>query len=228
LIQLARGYGPAFVLSILNTTATTFTAALSGMAALNQQAGRIWSTTIEVIERMREVESWSQLLEAADSWLDSMGRNAGRDWEQLTGADEWQEISATDMPVAEDAGRRFEILAGSLMQMAQRRRGDSDPGENEIPVYTIHQSKGLQATHVYLLGASATAFLDSGTSPADGVRKLYVGLTRSRHSLSVSVGRWIQHRHFALHQRLGVNAVELSPHIAEAAQAQGIPITIVR
>ncbi len=228
LIYLARGYRPTFVRSILNAAATTFTAALSGMAALNEQAGRIWSATTEAIGRMREAESWNQLLQAADGWLDSMDRPVDRDWEQLTNAEEWQEIAASELPTGEEAERRFEILAGSLLQVTQRRRGDSAPEENEIPVYTIHQSKGLQAKHVYLVGASATAFLDSGDSPADGVRRLYVGLTRSMESLAISIGWRIQHRHFPLHKRLGVDAVELTPHVAESAHALGIHVTIVR
>ena len=117
----------------------------------------------------------------------------------------------------------FREVAGALQTAVSSRRADRVLGDKDIGVYTVHQAKGLQAEHVFLLGAFTQAFVDE--NPADGIRRLYVAVTRARNNLTVTLGRFVRGKNNPLSRFLGTNAVELSPHVMEAAQRAGVTIT---
>ena len=117
----------------------------------------------------------------------------------------------------------FREVADALLTVSSRRNIDRAPGEREIGVYTVYQAKGLQADHVFLLGAFTQAFVKE--NPADGIRSLYVAVTRARSSLTVTMGRFVRGKNNPLARHLGANVVELSPHITEAASRVGVQVT---
>src|SRR4051794_12478386 len=57
-----------------------------------------------------------------------------------------------------------------------------------IPVRTIFGAKGLQAPIVFLMNAIPQVFFVGG-DPADGIRRLYVGVTRGSAQVAVSAPR---------------------------------------
>ena len=72
--------------------------------------------------------------------------------------------------------------------------------------------------HVYVAGAFYQAFLDQ--APADGLRRLYVALTRAMHSLTVTLPRYVKHTQ--LSRVIGADATGLLPAFAEACTQAGV------
>lgn len=67
---------------------------------------------------------------------------------------------------------------GALVASRLANPNGEDPAEpNEIRIYTVFGATGQQWDHVYVAGAFYQAFLDQ--APADGLRRLYVALTRA-------------------------------------------------
>lgn len=60
---------------------------------------------------------------------------------------------------------------------------------NDVLVYTVYQAKGQEADHVFVCGAHAEAFQDKDPSRSDGLRRLYVAITRSLNTLTLSIAR---------------------------------------
>src|SRR5439155_17049261 len=60
-----------------------------------------------------------------------------------------------------------------------------------VPLYTVFGAKGLQADIVFLANAITPAFV-AGGEVADGVRRAYVAVTRSRIHLLISAPVHIQ------------------------------------
>ena len=90
-----------------------------------------------------------------------------------------------------------------------------------IQVRTIHSAKGLQSEVVFLMNAIEQSF-DGDGDPADGIRRLYVGLTRARSQLYVSTPGWVKYH--SLGHTLGCTSTSLHPQLEIAAQTCGIEI----
>jgi len=90
-----------------------------------------------------------------------------------------------------------------------------------IQVRTIHSAKGLQSEVVFLMNAIEQSF-DGDGDPADGIRRLYVGLTRARSQLYVSAPGFVQHH--ALGHTLNCKSTSLHPQLEIAADTCGIEI----
>ena len=95
---------------------------------------------------------------------------------------------------------------------------EDPPEPNEIRIYTVFGAKGQQWDHVYLAGAFNQAFVDR--APADGLRRLYVALTRAMQSLTVTLPRWVKHTQLA--RVIGADATSFLPQFAEACSAVDI------
>lgn len=111
-----------------------------------------------------------------------------------------------------------ETLLSFCSELGHRTAADEDPQDGRILVYTVHGSKGQQWDHVYLVGAAVQAFQDR--VPADGLRRLYVAITRSRVSLAVTLARYLKWTPLA--KTLGVEATTFLPAFVESCDAVGV------
>jgi len=230
LIQIAHGWGPAFLQRVLGATATTFAAALRGVAALDDRAGSLVRSIEHTVETLRRSERIEEACSPVTAWLRDAAGVANPDWSPVFRLPELERLSSP-LPAEDQAqsavqcAEQFgvESMASALLSASSAQRADRARGEREIAVHTVYQAKGLQAKHVFVVGAFAQAFVNKN-NPADGIRLLYVAVTRAKEALTISVGRYIRGRDNPLSPRLRVNAVQLSPHVVEAAQRAGIAI----
>lgn len=94
--------------------------------------------------------------------------------------------------------RSSEGLRGFLDEMLlrfDREEEDEDDHDSGVTLITLHAAKGLEFSHVYLIGLEE-GLLPHDRSKAEGTvdeerRLLYVGITRARETLALS---WCRHR----------------------------------
>jgi len=78
----------------------------------------------------------------------------------------------------------------------EEKKDDKDDEPNRVTLMTLHAAKGLEFTHVFIVGLeeeilphtrSVEAVSTDGTDPISEERRLfYVGITRARHRLTLS------------------------------------------
>jgi superfamily I DNA/RNA helicase len=224
LLALAHGYGPTFVRKVMTAAATSFAAALRGLAPLDDAAGRFMASVNQTLDAMRAAEAWQEAVDAVDTWLRWVGGRDARSWDFLRIDNQIVEFMNNTSPQAQDETLNFAPLGELLQGISSSQRGDRPPGASEVPVYTVHQAKGMQADYVFIIGAFTRAFTDQGAHLADGIRRLYVAVTRPKRELRISVGRSIRAANNPLARQVGANFVDLTPHVAEAATRVGIPL----
>ena len=110
------------------------------------------------------------------------------------------------------------MLLAACRKIAHKKVSEDPPEPNEIRIYTVFGAKGQQWDHVYVAGAFYQAFLDQ--APADGLRRLYVALTRAMQSLTVTLPRYVKHTQLA--RVIGADATGLLPAFAEACVQAGV------
>jgi len=99
---------------------------------------------------------------------------------------------------------------------------DSEPDENEVLVYTIHAAKGQEWDHVYLAGAYEHGYRDRGGPAGEGLRRLYVGITRACESLTISKPDYAIGP--PLEERLQDRSLSFPRELIEALRAVDVPI----
>lgn len=226
LLHLARGYGPTFIERVLHTDATTFATALRGMAALDSRAAGLVRPANEALARLRCSGTLGEACDVVGDWLREVGGISAPSWQPVMEVPELAGFARAQASAtagsASSGGMDLGALSGALLAAASACSADRPAGERQVGVHTVYQAKGLQADHVFLMGAFTEAFVDS--RPADGIRRLYVAVTRAKRSLAVTMGRMVKGRRNPLWRYLGKSTVDLSPHIVEAAQRAGLRI----
>lgn len=145
--------------------------------------------------------------------MEVVGEGLGRDFEEQTGLQRLYEN--VDAPAA--PGDWLEEIRG-LQQKDLIEPGDRPEG---IPVRTIFGAKGREASVVFLMNAIEYSFSGHGDI-ADGIRKLYVALSRASDRLYVTAP------HFVGYTQIG-NAIDadyagLYDHISQAARRLGFEV----
>jgi DNA helicase-2/ATP-dependent DNA helicase PcrA len=226
LLHLAHGYGATFTERVLHTQATTFAAALRRMAALDERAAGFVRGADETLARLRCSGTLGEVCDVVGDWLREVGGISAPSWQLVMEVPELAGFACAEASAAagsaSSGGMDLGALSGALLAAASACSADRPAGERQVGVHTIYQAKGLQADHVFLMGAFTEAFVDS--TPADGIRRLYVAVTRAKRSLAVTMGRMVKGRRNPLWRYLGKSTVDLSPHIVEAAQRAGVRI----
>jgi len=227
LLHMARGWGRRFMEGIFHVEASSFVAALRGVAGLDARAARLLRSIEDTIQKVQCASCIDEACEAVGGWLNDLAGVGSPDWSPVLNLPEVRELFPAEVAGCErmrPAEPEFDCraLGRALLAASSAQRADRPAGEKEIGVHTVHQAKGLEADHVFLMGAFTQAFVDR--SPADGIRRLYVAVTRAKISLAVTLGRFVKGRRNALSQRLGLNSVELTPHVVEAAKRAGVLI----
>ena len=78
----------------------------------------------------------------------------------------------------------------AVIELSQQTLLPPDKRPSEIPVRTVFGAKGLEAPIVFVVNAIQQTFTGRG-SPADGVRRLYVAITRAQQQLIVTAPRFL-------------------------------------
>jgi superfamily I DNA/RNA helicase len=131
----------------------------------------------------------------------------------------------------EEEGWEPEGLAGFLASVsltAEVEEGETkeEPGGEAVTLMTLHAAKGLEFTHVFLIGLEeellphARSLQDPETgSPRDAIaeerRLFYVGVTRARHRLTMSSCRVRRQRGEAIRRLPSRFLAEVPPELVE-------------
>ncbi len=228
LVYLAKGWGDKFLERLREGGATKLSVALRSMADIHTPTAELVQETVRAVVGIRNADDVEAIVAESDTWLRRFGGVASPEWEPILTLPQLKALLLPDrfpeeLATLKDEFPLFREVADALLTVSSRRNIDRAPGEREIGVYTVYQAKGLQADHVFLLGAFTQAFVKE--NPADGIRSLYVAVTRARSSLTVTMGRFVRGKNNPLARHLGANVVELSPHITEAASRVGVQVT---
>jgi DNA helicase-2/ATP-dependent DNA helicase PcrA len=118
-----------------------------------------------------------------------------RDFIAGIGVYEERTWTAQPLPDEEDAWEpptlRTFLEKISLVE-EDEKKDDGDDEPNRVTLMTMHAAKGLEFTHVFIVGLEEeilphTRSVEAGTDPIAEERRLfYVGITRARHRLTLS------------------------------------------
>lgn len=211
LVQLAPGIG-ATRLEKMYAGYNRLTVALRGEAPLDRAIRRL----LEAVERARaEIvlsEDEGALREAIARVVDAIGFGSELPWDEINGSADVASEAVAEVPP-------HRTLLAACRKIAHRRVGDEQPTANEVRIYTIHAAKGQEWNHVFIAGAFYHAFLDQAT-PADGLRRLYVGITRAMQSLTVTLPRYVRYTQVA--RMIGADATGFLQQFVEACNEIGV------
>lgn len=209
LVALAAGIGKTRI-ERMYADYDRLTVALRGIAPTDSVVRRL----LEAVDSARPGivlgDELDPLKEAVAASAEAIGFIHPIPWEAIAGLLD-EEGAGSDLLV-------YEAVLAVCTDLAHRTVADEEVPEDQILVYTIYGSKGQQWDHVYLAGTATQAFHD--TAPADGLRRLYVAITRAKRSLAVTMTRYLHWTH--LEKVLGVTATGFPPQFAEACDAAGI------
>jgi superfamily I DNA/RNA helicase len=210
LVHLGHGIG-ASRLQRMYAEHDRLTVALRAESAVDSAA----RTLVEAVEKARAAvnlaEDEAGVREAVEGVADAIGFGQTLPWDGIKEAvDADPEEAVTPTP--------HRVLLSACRTIAHKKVSEDPPEANEIRIYTVFAAKGQQWDHVYVAGAFYQAFLDQ--APADGLRRLYVALTRAMHSLTVTLPRYVKHTQ--LSRVIGADATGLLPAFAEACTQAGV------
>ncbi|MDI6894825.1 MAG: ATP-dependent helicase [Bacillota bacterium] len=209
LMQLG-GFRPPRMRQVFTAGKHSLLSALRARIDSDEEVRRWFEATEEAIARLQQLEEPGDSVAIAEEWFTVSGK-AKSDFTAVNAM-----LHASLSPTGRTMLENLEELLRTMATDPQ----DASPDSQRIPVRTIHQAKGLEAEHVFLAGAHDEAFAD--VKPADGVRRLYVAVTRASRSLTISVGRSV--RRTPIEHRLGASYVKLATDLEEVSRSIGITI----
>ena len=171
------------VSQLYNAASSPLSVAMRARARVDTSLTSLYQTINDAATAVVAATSREEVIEVIDAAATTLS----------LGAIPWTElINALEQPMAAEEEAVVETTQGHIRELltaARRAVGsvaaDRDPGENEILVYTVFQAKGQEWDHVYLVGAYRRGFRDQHDL-GEGTRLLYVALTRSIKSLTIS------------------------------------------
>jgi superfamily I DNA/RNA helicase len=213
LLAFCDGVGAATILALYNAGAGQLTAALRASAPTNAKLKGLRDFILIAREQLRTADTreaaWTVLRGVVTSLL------PGSEIESWRGRIDGAALQN------EPDGAAAQLLA----RFRDRTHGtvaDAATTQHDVLVYTIFGSKGQQWPHVFIVGAYSQGFQDSVA--ADGLRKLYVTLTRSMATLTITLPRFV--RHTPLEQVLPTYTPTFTADLVEAFAARAIPIEV--
>ena len=141
-----------------------------------------------------------------------------------TGQTDYDDLH-TAVALALEIARRQGPVVGleswqSTISELDELRQDNDSLDDAVIAMTVHKSKGLEFDHVFIMGVQGDKFPNlkfaerDPTTMEEERRLFYVGLTRAKHSLSIS-----NHALYGAGNRKGVNKdgfiSEIPAHLVE-------------
>lgn len=111
--------------------------------------------------------------------------------------------------------------AKHLIELQYSQEVSPEERPDMIPVRTIFGAKGLDAPVVFLMNAQEECFTGRG-DPDEGLRKLYVAITRAEERLYISAPRYLEH--WTLGHAMERVSGSLAPNIVRAAGTLGVTV----
>lgn len=207
LIWATRGVGDSRMTRLLTAGEATFLRNLRAVAERDGISRRALRAGELVIERFRE-----------------MNDVAARDVVELLAQELQADCNVEELnPLIERIGTAASPSGWSraIFELSQRTQTLASERPADIPVRTIFGAKGLEAEVVFLLNAIPHAF-GIGGDPADGIRRLYVGVTRAKERLYITAPGYL--RYTSLGHATGIAYAGLSSAITAAASRAAIDI----
>lgn len=210
LVHLGRGIG-ATRLQRMYADHDRLTVALRAEAPVDGAT----RTLLEAVEKARAAinlaEDEDAVRAAVEGVADAIGFGQALPWDEITEA-----VEADPAETATPTPHR--TLLSACRTISHKKLSEDPPEPNEVRIYTVFGAKGQQWDHVYVAGAFYQAFLDQ--APADGLRRLYVALTRAMQSLTVTLPRYVRHTQLA--RVIGADATGLLPAFSDACAEAGV------
>lgn len=202
------GLGDVRRQNILDAGESTYLRSLSRAAQDDAVCEQVLEAGEAVIERFGEEEE-VRVTEVLSTLSNYLGR-------------EFQEQSGIDIlhgKVGEEA--QVGDLLTEIRQLSQPDLIDPSEREEGIPVRTVFGAKGLDASVVFLVNTIEPSFSGWG-SPAEGIRRLFVAITRTEGKLYITAPGYIEYT--AIGQATDVDYAGLYDLIVDAARDIGIEI----
>jgi superfamily I DNA/RNA helicase len=213
-LHLTRGIGPATVKDLYDTGSDRLSVAIRSRAPLDSGLQRVLDHVEQAATGIAVAADDAALRTAVETAVASLAPGLRVEWDEVL------EAIGID-PSDEQEGNSRDNALASLRAVAGAAATDREWGDREIGAYTIFGAKGQQWDHVYIVGAYEQGFTDRITI-ADGLRLLYVALTRSKQSLTVSYPRTV--RYTQLQEVLHTATTTLLPQFVEACNKAKITI----
>lgn len=175
LVWATKGLGPSRQVDILQAGQASYLQNLQSVAGHDKVCEQVLTAGKSLIEKYKEQEEVAAK-DLVTFLADQVGRS-GLDLESL---------SALPGDLGESAPVATWVQA--VIELSQKTQVAPEDRPNDIPVRTILGAKGLEAPVVFLVSAIPQSFTKFG-SVADGIRRLYVAITRTKDILYISAPR---------------------------------------
>ncbi len=213
-LHLSRGIGAPTISALYDIGSDTVSLAIRARAPMDSALNAVLAKVGDIRTAIHASADEPALRAAVDAGVTALapGRSVG-----------WAEVlTAIGLDPAETRpGDPADNALGEMRSLAGAGATDREWADDEVGLYTIFGAKGQQWDHVYLVGAYAQGFTDRAAL-ADGLRLLYVALTRTKQSLTVVYPWGIRYTQLA--QRLKTTRTEPLTQFAEACEQVGITI----
>ena len=217
ILEIAHGYGDTTVTSLYAAGASNLRSAIRARAPLDQKVRRLEGEVTGFIAQLREA--------ADEAGVIAVLGQAASQWRAMVPSSLWADIQASPLdeelpePSPEDISWKRVLIR--CLHAASANISDSSRKANEVLVYTVFQAKGQEADHVFVCGTHSDAFRDQDVGRDDGLRRLYVAITRPLKTLTLTLARDV--RGTPLHSQI-TGAPTFPAEILEACEEVGIEI----
>ncbi len=217
ILHCARRYGNTTIARLYETGAANLRAALRARAPLDANVRRLQEDVASCV---------GDLQAAADTdGVIAVLTRAAQHWGLDVPAALWGQIQAVpvddDLPESSPDDLARKVVLARCRHAASGDVSDVARPTNEVLVYTVFQAKGQEADHVFMCGTHADAFRDWDVSQTDGLRRMYVAITRAIKTLTISLARNVAGT--PLHGQLSAAPV-FPPELLESCAQLHIPI----
>lgn len=219
LLLLVRGVGGDTMMTRLyQEGAATLTAALRARDALDAGVRRLRAEVASFVDQLRDAPD-------ADAVI-AILQTAAAHWGSDAPAALWPDICAAPIDDELPEPSAEEVAWKVVLRRCQRAAGsgvsDAAQPPHVVMAYTVFQSKGQEADHVFLMGAHAEAFQQQDVAQSEGLRQVYVAITRSIRTLTVTLPRGVAGS--PLHGQAGTEAPLFPDEFREACEELRIEI----
>jgi hypothetical protein len=219
LLLLVPGVGGDMMMTRLYSEgATTLTAALRSRDPLDARVRRFRAEIAAFVDHLRDALD-------VDAVIAILRTAAGR-WGATAPATLWTDICAAPIDDELPEPTPEDIPWKVVLRRSQRAAGtgvsDSEQPPHVVMAYTVFQSKGQEADHVFLVGAHAEAFQQQDVAQTEALRQVYVAITRSIKTLKVTLPRGVAGT--PLHGQTGTEAPVFPNELVEACEELHVEI----
>lgn len=217
ILQLAHGYGSTTMKRLYEAGAASLRAALRARAPVDAKVRRLEEDVARFVQSISEAADVGAVIAVLEQ--------AAVHWGIDVPTTLWTEIQAAptddDIPEPTPEDMSWKIVLFRCRRAAGGDVSDLPRAKNEVLVYTVYQAKGQEADHVFICGTHGDAFRDQDVSNTDGLRRLYVAITRAMKTLTISLARDVSGT--PLHGQLSA-APAFPAELHESCLQLGIPI----